>query len=54
MKIIKIVVTDEQGVDHVWEGVEGHVNVRCVSHKKDKYQRAVDAHLLLPTEEVNA
>jgi CRISPR/Cas system-associated endonuclease Cas3-HD len=54
MKIIALTVTDENGVLHTWEGVEGHVRVRSTLHQTGKnataYQRAVDAHLLLPAE----
>ena len=48
MKIIALTVTDDKGVIHTWEGIEGHVKVRNQSEKKKPYQEAVDAHLLLP------
>jgi hypothetical protein len=50
VKIVALTVTDEHGVEHHWEGVEGHVHVRSNSYKKDNYVQTVSAHLVLPTE----
>ena len=50
MKIVAITVTDEHGVEHKWEGVEGHVHIRSNSYKKDDYVKTVTAHLVLPSE----
>ena len=50
MKITAIRVTDEHGVEHLFEGVEGSLHIRTVTGKGAPYQRGVDAHLLLPAE----
>lgn len=47
MKITRITVTDEQGVDHTWEGLEGFLHVHTINENRQPYQQAVDAHLLL-------
>jgi len=49
MKIHRITVTDETGVDHTWEGLVGYLNVSpgSINGKGKPYQQAVDAHLLL-------
>ena len=50
MKIVALTVTAEDGTVHAWEGLTGHVHVGTVSAKGQPYQRAVDAHLLLPSD----
>lgn len=47
MRITSITVTDEAGVDHTWEGLDGFVRVAAVNAKKEPYRQAVDAHLVL-------
>lgn len=49
MKITAISVTDEKGVVHTWEGIEGWVRIRNQSYKNQDYQESLDAHLLLTT-----
>jgi len=49
MKIIKLIVEDENGVTHVYEG-EGFVHpIRSQSFKADNYAMSVTAHLVLPS-----
>jgi len=54
VKIIALTVTDGNGTEHTWEGVEGHVHVRAGAHRIGKnaeaYAMVVDAHLVLPAE----
>jgi hypothetical protein len=50
MKITAIRVVDEHGVEHLFEGIEGSLHIRTVTGKSQPYQRAIDAHLLLPAE----
>jgi hypothetical protein len=49
IKIVSLRVTDEEGVEHEWEGVEGGVTVYTTYTKDDRdqksYFRAVSAHL---------
>ena len=49
MKIHRITVTDDKGVDHTWEGIEGYVRYETGSiHSKGKaYQQTVEAQLTL-------
>jgi hypothetical protein len=51
MKIVKLRVTDDKGVEHEWEGVAGSLIEYTTYTKDDKdqktYFRAVDAHLQL-------
>lgn len=47
MRIHRITVTDDTGVDHTWEGLDGFLTVRSITYKTQPYQTAVDAHLLL-------
>jgi hypothetical protein len=47
MKITAIRVTDEDGIEHLFEGVEGWLRTRTVSKKGQPYVQAVDAHLAL-------
>lgn len=55
MKITKIVATDEQGVEHHFEGVEGYLKIRSINYKKQPYQKQVEAVITLPPEEgINA
>jgi hypothetical protein len=48
MKIVKIVVTDEGGIEHEWDGVEGFVRIASVQAKTKPYQQRIEASLLLP------
>lgn len=48
MKIVSVSVTDDTGIVHTWEGIEGWVKVRNRSAKNQPYQETVVAHLLLP------
>lgn len=48
MRITTITVTDDSGVQHTWEGLEGFLHVHAVNDHRKDYQQAVDAHLVLP------
>lgn len=55
MKITKIVATDEDGVEHMFEGIEGALHVRAINYKPQPYQQRVEVSLLLaPKENVKA
>lgn len=47
MRITKIVVTDEDGIEHEWEGPMGYVRIGSIHAKTKPYQRRVTASLLL-------
>lgn len=49
MKIQALIVIDEDGVEHRWEG-EGSVMVRSNSYKTDEYRKDVNATLFLPSD----
>lgn len=46
--IRKIVVTDKDGVEHTFEGIEGYAQVYTKSKIGQPYQQAVTFELLLP------
>jgi hypothetical protein len=51
VKITKIVATDDKGVEHHFEGIEGALHVRSMNAKtvkQEPYQRRVECSLLLP------
>jgi hypothetical protein len=49
MKIVSIRVTDENGIEHEWEGIEGSATFYTTYIKDDSdkktYLQCVDAHL---------
>ena len=47
MKITKMVVTDEDGNEHTWEG-HGFAHLRSRSKKGEPYVQVADAALTLP------
>lgn len=50
MKIQRLTVTDEHGVQHVWEG-EGFVHpIRSESYNSQPYSMSVTAHIALPSQ----
>lgn len=57
MKILSLIVIDEAGVRHVWEGDNGHVTFMSLVESKESKQSPgkhlgtqVQAYITLPTE----
>lgn len=51
MKIVKVVVIDDAGVEHTWIGEGSTMGPRSSSKLGQPYVQTVDVHLVLPAKE---